>query len=185
MEGRAAEVFALVGMAGELATEYGLTGWAEGDALNAAIEAFTAWREYRGIGPTRTCRFLDGIRDFLDVHGDGRSSGRSAGETVYGNRAVLLGGYRNRAGVPVQLRCTSGGRVGPLTCGASSTRWRPPGGWPTMTPVVAPSGTGSTAGCRRSTRSSHRRAVVASYADRLERAKRWGCRRLPRVTRLR
>ena len=40
VESRAVGTFALIGMAGELATEYGLTGWKEGDAINAAITAF-------------------------------------------------------------------------------------------------------------------------------------------------
>ena len=41
---RAAGRFALLALAGEVATEYGITGWPEGAAINAAAEGFKAWR---------------------------------------------------------------------------------------------------------------------------------------------
>ena len=41
---RAAARFALMALAGELATEYGITGWEEGTAINAAAEGFKGWR---------------------------------------------------------------------------------------------------------------------------------------------
>jgi putative DNA primase/helicase len=45
---RAAARFAMVALAGEVATEYGITGWAEGLATEAAAEGFKAWRSLRG-----------------------------------------------------------------------------------------------------------------------------------------
>lgn len=74
LEMRAAGVFALVALAGELATEYGLTGWDPGAASEAAAEMFCVWREHRGTGSTEDRRILDGIRDFLLAHGDSRFS---------------------------------------------------------------------------------------------------------------
>jgi uncharacterized protein (DUF927 family) len=45
---RVAERFALVGAAGEIATEAGITGWREGEAMDAAVRCFKAWLEARG-----------------------------------------------------------------------------------------------------------------------------------------
>jgi putative DNA primase/helicase len=51
--GRVAKRFALVGAAGELATDMGLTGWKEGEATRAAAKCFVAWLNARGtIGNT-------------------------------------------------------------------------------------------------------------------------------------
>jgi len=45
---RAANRFALVAAAGEIASGYGLTGWPEGEAIKAAKACFAAWLEARG-----------------------------------------------------------------------------------------------------------------------------------------
>lgn len=59
VESRAAGTFALIAMAGEKAIEYGLTGWPEGEALKACIDAFHQWRNFRGRGSTETRQILD------------------------------------------------------------------------------------------------------------------------------
>lgn len=71
-EGRAAARFALIGLGGELATEYGVTGWPEGAAMNAAIEAFNLWRQPRGEGDDEPRKVCEAIRDFVDKHGGSR-----------------------------------------------------------------------------------------------------------------
>ena len=71
-EARAAAQFALLGVAGELATTYGLTGWSEGAALDAAIEAYRAWRDLRGGGDHEAATILNNVADFLDRHGGAR-----------------------------------------------------------------------------------------------------------------
>ncbi len=71
---RAAARFALIGMAGELATEYGLSGWPEGAAIEAAAECFTAWRTVRGKGNNERRQILDRVAGFIERHGDGRFS---------------------------------------------------------------------------------------------------------------
>ncbi|MDZ7783217.1 MAG: hypothetical protein U5K56_09945 [Halioglobus sp.] len=48
---RGARRLAIVGMA-ELATQYGLTGWCEGEAMAAAVELFQKWHAARGAGPS-------------------------------------------------------------------------------------------------------------------------------------
>ncbi|MEF8701951.1 MAG: hypothetical protein V5B32_01720 [Candidatus Accumulibacter sp. UW26] len=56
---RAAGRFALLALAGELATEYGLTGWPEGEAAKAAAIGFNAWRSLRGRGNDERRQILD------------------------------------------------------------------------------------------------------------------------------
>ena len=71
-EQRAARAFALVALAGELATEYNVTGWGEGAALAAAQTCFEKWRNHRGTGATEDKVILEAIRDFIDRFGDSR-----------------------------------------------------------------------------------------------------------------
>ena len=73
-EKRAAGRFALVAMAGERATEYGLTGWPEGEALDAAVIAFDAWRNSRGRGNNERRQVLEKVSGFIECHGDSRFS---------------------------------------------------------------------------------------------------------------
>lgn len=74
VESRAAGTFALIGMAGELAIEYGLTGWTKGTAIQAAITAFHSWRRYRGIGVNENYQILQAVRDFIVRYSDARFS---------------------------------------------------------------------------------------------------------------
>jgi len=71
---RAAGRFALLALAGELATEYGLTGWPEGDAIKAAVIGFKAWRSLRGRGNDERRQILERVSNFIERHGDGRFS---------------------------------------------------------------------------------------------------------------
>ncbi|WP_041446983.1 hypothetical protein [Thiocystis violascens] len=61
-------------MAGELAIEWGILPWPEGEALDAAAIAYTAWKEQRGKGQTETRQILQAIADFIARHGDSRFS---------------------------------------------------------------------------------------------------------------
>lgn len=74
VELRAVSTFALIALAGELATEYGLTGWEKGEAQKAAITAFQSWKEYRGSGGTENRQILKGIYDFILKYTDSRFS---------------------------------------------------------------------------------------------------------------
>jgi len=74
VENRAAGVFALLGLAGELATEYAITGWDKGDAMDAALLGFDLWREFRGEGQTETRQILKAVSDFILRNGDARFS---------------------------------------------------------------------------------------------------------------
>ncbi|MDS4068974.1 MAG: DUF927 domain-containing protein [Candidatus Competibacter sp.] len=81
---RAAGRFALLALAGEVATEYGITGWPEGAAINAAAEGFRAWRSWRGRGNDERWQILERVASFIERHGDGRFSdaGSSLGEAA-------------------------------------------------------------------------------------------------------
>jgi len=71
---RAAGRFALLALAGEIATEYGITGWPEGEATKAAAEGFRIWRAMRGRGNDERRQILDRVSGFIERHGDGRFS---------------------------------------------------------------------------------------------------------------
>jgi len=70
---RVAQRFALVGAAGELATDAGLTGWTEGEASEAAAVCFRAWLAARGTaGSAEPLAMLRQVRAFLEAHGESR-----------------------------------------------------------------------------------------------------------------
>jgi putative DNA primase/helicase len=73
-EKRAAARFALIGLAGELATEYGLTGWEKDEAVNAAAECLKLWQSQRGKGNDERQQALDHVSAFIQRHGDSRFS---------------------------------------------------------------------------------------------------------------
>lgn len=85
---RAAGRFALLALAGEVATEYGLTGWPEGEAMQAAAEGFKVWRDSRGRGNDERRQILDRVSGFIERHGDARFSNADAsGDTPIRDRA--------------------------------------------------------------------------------------------------
>ena len=70
---RVARRFALVAVAGELATYYGLTGWPSGEATIAAKDCFVAWLESFGSTGNREDRaILSQVRAFFEAHGASR-----------------------------------------------------------------------------------------------------------------
>lgn len=69
---RVADRFALVAMGGELATQWGLTGWEPGEALTAAGSCYRAWLAGRGgEGSQEETNMLNQVREFFERHGDG------------------------------------------------------------------------------------------------------------------
>ncbi len=70
---RAADRFALIGAAGELATEWGLTGWKEGEAIQAAGRCFREWVDGRGTtGGSDVEAAIRQVRAFLELNGASR-----------------------------------------------------------------------------------------------------------------
>jgi len=85
---RAAARFALLALAGELATEYGITPWAEGAAVSAAVEGFKSWASLRGRGNDERRQTLERVAAFIERHGDGRfSNADSAADVQIRDRA--------------------------------------------------------------------------------------------------
>lgn len=70
---RAADKFALVGAAGELATKWGITGWPKGEAMRAAERCFQAWVTLRGgEGNLEEKQILEQIRHHFETFGESR-----------------------------------------------------------------------------------------------------------------
>jgi len=88
-ESRAGGWFALVALAGELAIDYGVVPWHSGEALNAAIWGIRAWRDHQGSGQTEDRQIRDGIRSFIERHGDSRFS-RGGEDTPVRERAGYI-----------------------------------------------------------------------------------------------
>ena len=86
-EKRAAARFALIALAGELATEYDLTGWPAGAAIEAGAEAFQAWRAMRGRGNDEPRQILDQLARFIERHGDSRFSATTGEHASVRDRA--------------------------------------------------------------------------------------------------
>ncbi len=70
--GRAAKKFALFALAGELATDWAIVPWTSGDAIDAATEVFSLWRQDFGEGPSESRKILEAVRDYIDQHGPSR-----------------------------------------------------------------------------------------------------------------
>lgn len=103
---RVARRFALVAVAGELATEYGLTGWKEGDSTCAAYKCYKAWLEHFGMEGNKEDRaILAQVRAFFESHGASRFDNiRTPNNERIQNRAGFY--YTDDAGFRVYMVLT-------------------------------------------------------------------------------
>jgi uncharacterized protein (DUF927 family) len=70
---RAAERFALIGAAGELATRIGLTGWQWNESIRYARRVFREWlKNRRTTGPSDADAGIEAVRSFILEHGISR-----------------------------------------------------------------------------------------------------------------
>lgn len=70
---RVASRFALVGVAGELATGAGITGWPQGDAIASARTCFAAWLDGRGgAGNVEHVSIMRQVSGSFQAHGEAR-----------------------------------------------------------------------------------------------------------------
>lgn len=92
---RAAARFALVGVAGEIASKLGITGWPERAALQAAEACFRAWLQARG-GANDQDEMERQVRRFIELHGEGRFTdvGRSIEEDTHAPKTLQRCGFR-------------------------------------------------------------------------------------------
>jgi putative DNA primase/helicase len=91
---RAAARFAVLALAGELATDCGVTGWPEGEAIRAAVAGFAAWKALRGpsVGNVERDQIVERIEGFIQRHGDSRFSDADSADD---QRSAMV---RDRAG---------------------------------------------------------------------------------------
>src|SRR5205807_1098442 len=97
--------FALIGAAGELARDYGVLLWPEGEALRAAGACFAAWLTERGgIGSGEDAAALAQVRAFIEAHGESRftllTPSASGAEPAPPDvaRTINRAGFRRRTG---------------------------------------------------------------------------------------
>ena len=87
--------FALVGLAGELATEAGLTGWPAGESERAARACFDAWLSARGgAGNGEATSMMRGVRSFLEAHGEGRFTWWHRASDDHNAKTLQRAGFR-------------------------------------------------------------------------------------------
>lgn len=98
--------FALVGVAGELATEVGLTGWPVGESARGARACFDAWLAARGgAGNGEVTAMLRAVRRFFESHGEGRFTWWHRGADDHNAKTLHRAGYRrlmDKSGKPVK-----------------------------------------------------------------------------------
>lgn len=100
---RAAGRFALLALAGEVATEYGITGWPEGAATEAAEVGFKAWQSARGHGNDERRQILELVAGFIARHGDSRFSNADANTADDSMRINRAGWWRDVDGGRIYL----------------------------------------------------------------------------------
>ncbi len=77
---RVARRFAICALAGDLATRFGLTGWSEGQALEAVGKCFDAWLRGGGGADHERVRLLAQVRGFIEKHGESRFASASSSD---------------------------------------------------------------------------------------------------------
>ena len=108
---RAAARLAVVALAGELATAYGITGWPQGEAIEAARVGFAAWLEQRGnvTGNMEQQQIVQAVMGFIDRHGDSRFSDAGGAYTEQEQRVHNRAGWWRGVEGGVQYLFTSEG----------------------------------------------------------------------------
>lgn len=88
--------FALVAVAGEVATDAGLTGWPAGTATGAARKCFNAWIESRpgGIGLTEDAQIMRQVRQWFGMHGEARFTDWSRADDDHAPKTMNRAGWR-------------------------------------------------------------------------------------------
>lgn len=102
---RVAARFAVLALAGELATAYGVTGWQRGEAIRATAVALRLWL---GMQDGRTTdaegpQVVDQVTEFIDRHGDSRFSDADTDPLHSPPVRERAGWWRDRDGERVYL----------------------------------------------------------------------------------
>lgn len=83
----------------ELATDWGITGWQPGEAMQAAITCFKAWLQaFGGEGNREEWAMIDQVRHFLELHGEARFTdiGRTVVDDNHTPRTMNKAGFREK-----------------------------------------------------------------------------------------
>lgn len=97
---RVAGRFALVGVAGALATEAGLTGWPAGESDRAARACFEAWLNARGgAGNGEVTAMLRQVRAFIEAHGASRFGWLHRAAEDHAPSTMMRAGWRRMLNV--------------------------------------------------------------------------------------
>jgi putative DNA primase/helicase len=94
---RACGRFAMIAIAGGMATRAGITGWKSNDAWNASVRMFRDWLDARGgNGSAEIREGIAQVRLFLEQHGEARFS--PAWASTEGHATVNRAGFRKTIG---------------------------------------------------------------------------------------
>lgn len=90
--------FALVAVAGEMATEAGLTSWPAGAAVAAARRCFEAWIAARpgGIGLSEEAQMLRTVRQWLTLNASARLQDWNRADDDHAPRVINRAGWRRK-----------------------------------------------------------------------------------------
>ena len=92
---RVASRFALVAIAGELASQHGITGWPQGEAKRAVKICFEAWIKARGgLENLESESIKEQARSFFAAHGDSRFADWN--DTNSGKTIINRAGFRKK-----------------------------------------------------------------------------------------
>jgi putative DNA primase/helicase len=103
---RVAEFCAIDAVAGEWATAAGVTGWADGEATEAAKQIFNEWLSYRGgEGDIEQDRMLRLLPDFIAINGNARFEWEHRAFDDHAPKVIKQAGYKrmiSKSGTPIK-----------------------------------------------------------------------------------
>ncbi|HRN76528.1 DUF927 domain-containing protein [Ottowia sp.] len=113
---RVAARFALVAVAGELATEAGLTGWPARESERAARLCFESWLDQRGgAGNAEVRQMLRQVRRFFELHGEGRFTWWHRAADDHNAKTLQRAGFRRMVtpdGTPISRDTQHAAEIG-------------------------------------------------------------------------
>jgi putative DNA primase/helicase len=113
---RVAARFAIVAVAGELATEANLTGWPVGESERAVRHCFNAWLAARGgTGNAEYQQMLRQVKSFIELHGEGRFTWWHRAADDHNAKTLARAGFRRLItpdGTPIKTNSQHGADIG-------------------------------------------------------------------------
>jgi len=114
---RVLQRFAFVAASGELATEWGITGWEPGEAANGVARAYELWLRRRGTSGSRQhMEALDHLRDYIRRFRASRFQRHQSGSPTGQSNLPQIDGYINEGDVQAK-EIQFPERIPPAVCG--------------------------------------------------------------------